>query len=190
MPQRRLRRLRFGGGGRGGRGGLGSRSRQRPEILLGQVVADVERQKLLAASPERPLHQQLEAPGPGDVQRGADRRLEQVHVVQAGGAGRRDVGDAPVVEVAEPDAGVALQHLDAVEHPAAHVARPFERVEAVGGDQDRLLSGLEALLERVVAGVAEQAAADRRHADRRDVEVDERVAGVGRFGMVRPFLVP
>ena len=76
-----------------------------------------------------------------------------------------------------------LDQLDAVEDAAADIARALEGVGALAGDQDRLLPGSQARGQPLVAGVAEQAAADGRHADERGVEVDEGLVGGRR---VRP----
>ena len=57
--------------------------------------------------------------------------------------------------VAEMDAVVALQDLEAIEDAAADIAGALERIGAIGRYQDRLLPGLEALLQRGEAGVAE-----------------------------------
>jgi len=79
--------------------------------------------------------------------------------------------------VAKADRLGALQQLDAIEDAAAHVARALERIQAVAGDQDRLLAGREHARDARVFVVAEEAAPDGRLRDERRVQVDERLVG-------------
>src|SRR5574337_2038247 len=60
---------------------------------------------------------------------------------------------------------------------------------AVGRDQDRLLTGLQALLKRREASLAEEALADRRHRHRRHIEIDERRGWIVRLRMMGALLI-
>ena len=56
---------------------------------------------------------------------------------------------------------------------------------AVARHHYRLLSGLQACLQSLIALLAQQAAADRRRGDERDVEIDEGIARIARFRVLR-----
>ena len=88
-----------------------------------------------------------------------------------------------VVAVAEADAVGVLDQFDAVEDPAADVGGALEGVTPRSRDDERLLAGLQPAGQAVVAVVAEQAAADGRHRDIGDVEVDEGVVRIALFRM-------
>ena len=89
-----------------------------------------------------------------------------------------------MVAVAEAGAVAFLEDLDAIEDAAADIGRALERVGTVAGDDDRLLPGLQAVLQPSIAIFAEQAAADRWRAHERDIEVDEGVAGLAWLGVL------
>ena len=68
-----------------------------------------------------------------------------------------DIAQPRVRAIAEANAAVALQHLEAIENAAAHIARALERIRTVSRDQDRLLPRLE-----VCCSVAKPASPSRR----------------------------
>src|SRR5450755_463127 len=72
---------------------------------------------------------------------------------------------------------------DAVEDAATDVSGALERIAARPRDDQRLLSRLQPAGQPLVSIIAEQTAADRRHRDVRDIEVDE---GVFRIAFFRP----
>src|SRR5689334_16120523 len=76
-----------------------------------------------------------------------------------------------VITIPEADRLVALDQGEPVEDAAAHIARALEGIGAPGEHRDRLLSGLKRGAQPVIFRVAEQAAADGRHADRRRVHI-------------------
>ena len=87
-----------------------------------------------------------------------------------------------MIAVAEADAVGLLDQFDAVEDSAPDVGGALEGIAARSGDDERLLSGLQPARQTVVAVVAEQTAADRRHRDIGDVKIDE---GVVRIAFLR-----
>ena len=86
-----------------------------------------------------------------------------------------------MIAVPEPDARSPLLELDAIEDAASDVARTFERIPALAGDQDRLLSGLELTAKALVAGVSQKASTNRGDAGERHVEIDEGVVRIAEF---------
>ena len=107
------------------------------------------------------------------------RHHEEPDLAQPRRAVGGDAVQPRVVAVAEADALAVLDQLDPVEDAAADVSRALEGIGAVAGDQERAPARARASRPSLlVGGVAEQAAADRRHGDRRDVELDEAILGV------------
>ena len=98
-----------------------------------------------------------------------------------------------MVAVAETDAVGVLDQFDAVEDPAADICRPLEGIASRSSDDEGVLTRLEPAGQAVKSVVAEQAAADGRHGDVSNVQVDEGVARIALFrtrggsGIVRLF---
>ena len=97
----------------------------------------------------------MQPPRLGRVETIALGHAEKVDVLERRRAGRVDITQPRVHDVAEMDAVVALQYLEAIEEAATDIAGTLVRIGSIGRYQDRLLPGLEALLQRREAGVAE-----------------------------------
>ncbi|MET3315499.1 hypothetical protein ABIF41_007340 [Bradyrhizobium japonicum] len=87
----------------------------------------------------------------------------------------RQATQSGMVPIAETDAVGFLDQLDPVEDSTPNVGGPFEGITAGTGDDERLLAWLQPAGQPAVALVAQQAAADGRHRDVRDIEIDEAV---------------
>ena len=109
------------------------------------------------------------------------RHREQGNFGKVRRAFGRKVAQPRVVAVAEADAVGVLDQFDAVEDAAADVSSALERVTPRSRDDQRLLTRLQPAGQPIVTVVAEQAAADGRHRDISDVEVDERVVRIALF---------
>ena len=83
-----------------------------------------------------------------------------------------------MVAIAEAGARAFLQELDPVEDASSHVAGALEGVQPISGDEEGLLAWLQTSDELIVAALAQEALADRRHADERSVKVDEGVVRI------------
>ena len=187
------RRLRFCKACAGGvsQSGLGRRRRrgQRLQIPFRQGVGDLVEQEILVERADRALHQELERPRRGRVEPGIARHDEESDFGEGLREIRRHLAQVLVVAVAEANAAFALGELDAVEDAAADEARALERIEAIGGDQQRMLAGLQAGEEVFVLGLAQQAAADDGGADQRRIEIDEALFRIIALGPGGGFLL-
>ena len=106
---------------------------------------------------------------------------EQRNFGKVGRAFGCKVSQPRVVAIAEADAVGVLDQFDAVEYSAADVGSPLEGITSRSRDDERLLTWLQPAGQPIVAVLAEQAAADRRHRDISDVEVDEGVVRIALF---------
>ena len=149
--------------------------------LRGNFVCEVECQKSLVAAGGRALDQQLQPPGLGQVDAGGIGHNEQVRLGEIRRAGGRGATQPSVHPVAEAHALIALQQLEPVKDAAADIARSLEGIGAVGEHRDRLLISAQVTLQLREAGIAQQTAADRGDAYRRDVQVDEVLRRVVQF---------
>ena len=113
------------------------------------------------------------------------RHGEQGNLAQRGrpiGFQHRQPG---MVAVAEAHALSVLKKFDTIEDAAAHIARALERIGAVARQQHCRLIWRQPGAQALVAFLAKQAASDSRHADRRDIQIDEargRITGLRRLG--------
>src|SRR5690606_29847450 len=108
-----------------------------------------------------------------------------VDLLEGGRALGGQAADASMLVVAKADGLGALHELDAIEDAAAHVAGTLERVDAVAGDQNRLLPRLEHARDALELGIAEQAAPDGGLRDERHVQLDELRLGRAALGPLR-----
>src|SRR5581483_9149918 len=125
-----------------------------PQILVGQGVGEIESQERLVAGAGGSLHQELELPRLRRIQRELGRRDEQAYLLEVRRPSGMQRAQAGMVPVAKTGAVALLQDLDAVEDAATDVGRSLKGVGAIASHKDGLLSGLQALLESLVAVVA------------------------------------
>ena len=100
-----------------------------------------------------------------------------------------------MIAVAKTSAVAVLQQLDPVEDATAHIGRAFERVDAVAGNDDRLLITMVFIMlvaltmligmfkpfaKPRVACFSQKALTDAGNARERNVEIDERVLRISR----------
>ncbi len=123
----------------------------------------------------------MQAPRLHCVERDVRRHDEHADFAQCRRSGSLQRSDPPMPPVAETDRLAVLEQFDAVEDAAAHVSRTLERIDAVPGDEHRVLARREHARNAFEIRVAEQAAADRRMRHQRDVQVDERRIRVARL---------
>src|SRR5205085_581950 len=109
-------------------------------VLVRKRVAELERQERLVARADAALNEELEQPRLGRVERKVVRSDEQRDLAQVRRPIGRQCAEPGMIAVAEAGAGTVLDQLDAVENAAADISRALERIGAVAGDNDRLLS--------------------------------------------------
>ena len=179
VPERFLRRRtgfasgRLGNARLGRRRLCGRRRGDRAEVFRRQVIGKVEGEKSLVAPRGCALHQQLQPPGFGKVDAGRSGHDEQVRFGEVRRSGGRGAAQPSVHPIAEAHTLIALQQFKPVEDTAADVARSLEGIRPVGKHGDRLLIRAHVTLQLRVAGIPQQAATDRRHTHRGDMQVDE-----------------
>ena len=81
---------------------------------------------------------------------------------------------------------VSWDQFDAIEDPAADVGSPLERIPPRSSDDQRLLTRLQPAGQPIVSVITEQAAADGRHRDISDIEIDERIVRIALLGARSP----
>ena len=170
----------------GRRGGGCLHGRRRAfDVAFRQDVAQVVGQKVLFQSADGAVHQEFEPPRRRRVEGGLCRQHEEPDLPEILGVLGRDAAEAFVAAVAKAETVFALDDADAVEDAAPHVAGPFERIESVAGDEDRVPARLESAGERVVFGLAEEAASDGGHARECREQVDEDIFRIVALGARR-----
>ena len=148
-----------------------------------QRVAEIEGEPGFFPGADHALDQQLQHPRFGRIEGEFRRHHEQRNFGKLRRAFGCKASQPCVVAVAEADAVGVLDQFDAVEDSAADVGRPLEGIATRSRDNERLLAGLEPAGQAVESVLAEQAAADGRHGNVSDVEVDEGVARIALFRM-------
>ena len=161
----------------------GRRRRLNLHIGIRQRVAEIESEPCLFPCPDHTLHQELQRPRFGRIKREFQRHREQVDFGKIRCAFGFKVAQPRLVDVAEADAVGVLDQFDAVEDAAADVSSPLERIPARPRDDQRLLTRLQPADQPIVAVIAEQTAADGRHRDVGDIQVDERIGRIALFRM-------
>ncbi len=146
-------------------------------------VAEIEGQPRLFPGGDDTLHQELQHPRFGRIEREIRRQREQGNFGKVRCAFGRKAPQPCVVAVAEADAVGVLDQFDAVEDAAADIGRSFERIPPRSRDDQRLLTRLQSAGQPRVAVIAEQAAANGRNRDISDIEVDEGVVRIAVFRM-------
>ena len=153
----------------------------RAEVFRRQVIGKVEGEKSLVAPCGCALDQQLQPPGFGQVDARRSGHDEQVRFGEVRRSGGRGAAQPSVHPIAEAYTLIALQQFEPIEDTAADVARSLEGIGPVGKHGDRLLIRAHVTLQLRVAGIPQQAAADRRYAHRGDMQVDEVLRRVVQF---------
>ena len=191
----------IGGGRRALIGGNRSRLRRRGRrlhiirvgnllhIRRGQTVIHVIRNERLFPRGGGALHQQLQLPRTGYIQRLLLRHNKQRNLRKTRRALGKNIAEAAVVAVAEVETAAILLQLQPVKNPATHIARTLERIQSLTSDENRLLLRLQLLLQLRVARIAEQTAANRRHRHRRIKHLNELIFRIGALRMLCPFRV-
>ena len=191
----------IGGGRRALIGGNRSRLRRRGRrlhiirvgnllhIRRGQTVIHVIRNERLFPRSGRTLHQQLQLPRTGHIQRLLLRHDKQRNLRKTRRTLGENIADAAVVAVAEVEAAAVLFQFQAVKNPAAHIARTLKRIQTFTGNENRLLPWFQLFLQLRVTRLAQEAAANGWHRYRRIKHLDELVFRVGTLGVFRSFRV-
>ena len=115
-------------------------------IRSGQTVIHVIRNERLFPRGGSALHQQLQLPRTGYIQRLLLRHDKQRNLRKTRRALGENIAEAAVIAVAEVETAAVLFEFQAVKNSATHIARTLERIQTFTGDENRLLIGLQLLL--------------------------------------------
>ena len=115
-------------------------------IRSGQTVIHVICNERLFPRGGSALHQQLQLPRTGYIQRLLLRHDKQRNLRKTRRALGENIAEAAVIAVAEVETAAVLFEFQAVKNSATHIARTLERIQTFTGDENRLLIGLQLLL--------------------------------------------
>ena len=162
-------------------------------VGLRQLVIQISCGKGFIVHAQHTLNHQLQPPRLGGIKMRIFRHGKQRDFFEM----RRALGSksrqALMVEVGKAEALIALNHLDAVENAAAHIARAFKRITPFARHHDCLLPAFQTALQIIPVRFTEQAFADGRLAHQSGVKVHKSIVAraffrvLGRGGFVTGF---